>query len=166
MWTEVLDRLEELGLQPEVTLGVSAGIIVALGTFLVGRRILANRPDAFGLGPVSEPRRDPFVAGSASERRHSNRRKGITVPIALADAEGKDEPIIAVVHDRSMGGLGILADQAFAAGVLLKVRPMNAPLTTPWVDVEVKNCEPQGSRWHLGCSFLQTPPWGVLLLFG
>src|SRR5262245_45226761 len=54
MWTEVLERLEGLGLQPEVTLGVSAGILVALGTFLVGRRILARRPDPFGLGLVAE----------------------------------------------------------------------------------------------------------------
>jgi hypothetical protein len=34
------------------------------------------------------------------------------------------------------------------------------------VQLEVKNCRLVGSEYELGCQFVRTPPWSVLLLFG
>jgi hypothetical protein len=166
MLAMLFERLEELGLQPEVALGVGAGIVVAAATFFIGRRWLARHPDA--LGPslaYNGPPRDPFVMGSASEKRMALRRKGNTVAINLSDSEGK--PIgSAVVFDRSMGGLGVWTDQGYPPGTVLRVRTVNAPPSTPWVEVEVRTSHKEGAQWQLGCSFTKSPPWGVLLMFG
>src|SRR5438067_13902101 len=107
---------------------------------------------------------DPFIVGSPSERRTSPRRAGASVTVCIAG------PLVgafeANVLDRSIQGLGLSAPRPVARGTLLRVRPTHAPTHTPWVQVRVKNCQKRGLRWMLGCQFLQTPSWDVLLLFG
>jgi hypothetical protein len=68
--------------------------------------------------------------------------------------------------DRSVSGLGLWSERKVAAGTQLKVRPENGPDTTPWVEVEVCSCKPYEGGWQLGCAFVKTPPYSVLLLFG
>jgi hypothetical protein len=55
---------------------------------------------------------------------------------------------------------------AIPAGTVLTVRSTNAPSSIPWVKVEVRNCRPVSGEHEIGCKFLSTPPWSVLLLFG
>jgi hypothetical protein len=46
------------------------------------------------------------------------------------------------------------------------VRTTNAPSSVPWVQIEVKSCRMIGKEHELGCRFVRTPPWSVMLLFG
>ena len=51
-------------------------------------------------------------------------------------------------------------------GGILSVRPRTAGTTVPWVQVEVRSLRQDAGFWEVGCEFVQTPPWNVLLLFG
>jgi hypothetical protein len=116
--------------------------------------------------PANTPARlDPFLVGSASEKRSVPRRGGLTVRVLLCRAEG-GTPIEAAVIDRSLKGLGILVHRSFTRGTLLKVRPRDAHEKTLSVQVAVRNCRQKGKQWFLGCRFLQTPPANVLMLLG
>ena len=35
-----------------------------------------------------------------------------------------------------------------------------------WSQMEVRTCRQEGTAWELGCQFVRTPSWNVLLLFG
>ena len=48
----------------------------------------------------------------------------------------------------------------------LAVIPLNAPSITPWVDIEVRTCRKVGDNFELGCQFVKTPNWSILLMFG
>ena len=37
---------------------------------------------------------------------------------------------------------------------------------TPWVDVEVRMCRALKDGYELGCQFVKTPNWSILLMFG
>jgi hypothetical protein len=108
---------------------------------------------------------DPFLVGSAGEKRSLVRRGGLTVPVFLSRAEG-GTPIAASVVDRSLKGLGILLDLPFTRGTLLRVRPRDAHEKTPSIQVQVRNCRQKGKQWFLGCHFPHTPPSNVLMLLG
>lgn len=107
---------------------------------------------------------DPFVVGSPSERRTSPRREGAPITVCITG------PLVgtfeAAVLDRSVQGLGLSAPRPVARGAVLRIRPTNAPTSIPWIQVRVKNCRKRGQRWMLGCQFVETPSWDVLLLFG
>jgi hypothetical protein len=149
---------------------VVAGLAFATGTLVLGRRKspprLAPSPPA-GLAASQEaPNVDPFLQGGANERRNSYRREGTSVEVLICDAEVKTTPVPGLVVDRSLGGVGIRAPSSFAVGTILSLRPCNAPSVAPWVQVEVKSCRQYEETWDLGCQFLRTPPYSVLLLFG
>lgn len=155
----------------EAWIAPSVGVGCALLAVLIGRWLFSERaPDPHLRFPPSRnpptPQPDPFVHGSASERRASLRRGGNPVAVLISDAETKLPPFQGWVLDRSMGGLCLSVDQAVPTGTVLSVRAANAPPNVSWVQVEVKNCRQEGSAWELGCQFLRTPTWGVLLLFG
>jgi hypothetical protein len=103
-----------------------------------------------------------YVAG---EKRSNFRRRDKVVAILLAEAPGAD-PRRAWVVDRSTSGLGIVVKMEIPVGTVIGVRPIHAPTEAPWVDVEVRSCAAQGEHWRLGCKFLVTPEWGLLLMFG
>jgi hypothetical protein len=156
----------------ETWLAVGVGLGIALLALVVGRILLAERS-----APVTRPlrpplvkeataRHDPFVSGSAGERRATLRRGGNPVAVLITDAEAMERPRYGWVLDRSMGGLGLSVDEPFEKGTILSVRAANAPPNIAWVQVEVRSCRPEGASWDLGCQFLRTPSWGVLLLFG
>jgi hypothetical protein len=108
---------------------------------------------------------DPFLVGSADEKRSLVRRGGLTVPVILYRAE-RGTPVEASVVDRSLKGLGILSHLPFTRGTLLNVRPRNAHEKTPAVQVQVRNCRQKGKQWLVGCHFPHTPPANVLMLLG
>ena len=108
---------------------------------------------------------DPFLVGSAGEKRSQLRRGGVTVPVVVCRAVG-GKPVAALVVDRSMKGLGLLMPVPFTRGTLLKVRPRDAHEKIPSVQVEVRNCRQKGNQWLVGCHFLHPPSVDVLMLLG
>jgi hypothetical protein len=147
-------------------IAVGAGVVVFLVVLLVNWLISGRRKNrAKQVAAVSEER-DPFVHGGSSERRSALRRGGNPVAILISDAETRAKPSPGWVIDRSTGGLCLSVSEPVVEGTILSVRTSNAPETIPWVQLEVKNCRLVGREYELGCQFVRTPPWSVLLLFG
>src|SRR5436305_1116481 len=79
---------------------------------------------------------DPFVHGSPSDQRRAFRRNGNPVGVHYALSHKKNTALIGWVFDRSVGGVGMVTSDAWAEGVVLEIRPLNAPDIIPWVEVE------------------------------
>src|SRR5439155_4106768 len=145
--------------------------VVAGGMAFVMSRFLFQRSGTVNPSPAEPaanetPPFDPFVQGSASEQRRTNRRGGNPVEVQLADPQRPGHVVQAWVVDRSMGGLGLTLGQAVSPGTLLTVRPASAPAATPGIEMEVRSCRQLKDDWELGCQFVKTPTWAVMLLFG
>jgi hypothetical protein len=115
---------------------------------------------------VKTPQHDPFIFGSAMERRVAARRNGNPTEVQITDAERQGPLLRGLVLDRSVGGLCLLVDREIGPGTLLGVRPASSADSIPWLDIEVRSCRQTQEGWELGCQFKKTPPWGVILLFG
>ncbi len=145
----------------------SAGLTFAFGFAVLGRRRRISVPPpepaaaAQGAGPA-----DPFLQGSGAERRVAHRRQGTQVQALVAEGDDTANAVPCWVVDRSVGGLGLRMETAVGKGAVLRVRPRDAAAIIPWTEVEVKSCRQQGATWEVGCQFVRTPPWSVLLLFG
>ncbi|HYT89813.1 MAG TPA: PilZ domain-containing protein, partial [Gemmataceae bacterium] len=109
---------------------------------------------------------DPFVHGSATEQRAAHRRTGNPVEVLIRRPGSEGSQLRGYVLDRSTGGLCLRVEVVLEAGALLHVRPVNAPPITPWIEIEVKNTYQTDEGWQLGCQFVRTPPWAMLLMFG
>lgn len=109
---------------------------------------------------------DPFVQGSRRERRCGIRRRGNPTTVLVAEEWEKEGKLEGVIQDRSTGGLGLELDCEVPVETILKVRPTSAPVTTPWVEVEVRNCRHLNGKYRVGCQFKRTPSWDVMLAFG
>jgi hypothetical protein len=109
---------------------------------------------------------DPFTHGSATEKRASFRRMGNPVKVLVSDEEARARPTEGWVMDRSVGGLCLSVPHEMSNNTILSVRTVSAPTEIPWVRVQVKRCRPLEGHWELGCEFVRTPTWSVLLLFG
>jgi hypothetical protein len=161
-----------------------AGLASAGLVWLTGR-VLANRRRVWPVGvphpvdsvvvqsatPAAEAaalaqQRDPFLYGSPSEQRSSLRRRGKSVKVLLSMKATPDQLFEGWVIDRSVGGLCLASSQEVPKGAIMNVRPMQAPESLPWIQIEIKNCRQDGNHWEIGCQFLRTPVWSVLLLFG
>jgi hypothetical protein len=154
------------------------GLLAAAVIFIMGRytatRDRATEEEEINLNPRPEPGDEPpdqeedvALHGGVMDRRRALRRGGNPVIVLISDAEGKAEPAQGWVLDRSTGGLCLGIDGEIPAGAIISVRAANAPPTIPWVQLEVRNCRAVGKgEYELGCKFLKTPPWNVLLLFG
>lgn len=148
-------------------IGILASVVVfLLAQLAFGRPRKKQAVERYAtlLRPV--PVEDPFYRGSAGEKRASVRRKGNPVKILISDAEGQAKPHEGCVIDRSIGGLGMMVEEPVEVGTILSVRAVNAPASVPWVQIEVRNCRKGAEAWEIGCQFVRTPPWSVLLLFG
>jgi hypothetical protein len=144
----------------------AAGVLVAFLAFFVGRRLGAPGPVRPDDRPAGPPPPDPFEVGSRTEKRAAVRRKGSSVEVLICDENLSQPPDAGWVLDRSLGGLGLHVERSAPVGTVLKVRPRNAPLVAPWVEVEVRSCKSEDGILQLGCAFRKTPPYSVLLLFG
>jgi len=109
---------------------------------------------------------DPFFEGSSDERRTCPRRR-IMVPVllsyALAGGESStDREALAI--DASGGGMKLLTQECFGRGSIVRLRSAKAPPSAS-VEVRVKSCSPQQTKWFLGVQFLQAPPSEFMLFF-
>jgi len=94
------------------------------------------------------------------------RREGNPIPILLTFSGNPSEAVPGVVLDRSTGGLGVSAPHDAEVGMLVLVRPVDAPEEVPWFTLEVRHTHPKGSQWFLGLKFENKLPWSQLLYFG
>ena len=137
-----------------------------LQALLEAARKVTAAPIPAKASPAKAPSEvDPFLAGSAGEKRRSVRRKGVTVPVVMCRTDGGPR-LDAVVVDRSLQGLGILCRVPMPRGTWLKVRPRDVHDEAFSVQVEVRNCIQKGKQWHLGCRFSRTPSATLLMQFG
>jgi PilZ domain len=109
---------------------------------------------------------DPDSGGASSEQRRSYRRGGNPISILFTRPGQNDNPLHASLVDRSLGGLCLLTHEAIPVGTVLAVRPANADEIVPWIEVEVCVCRPGPESYEVGCRFVKTPPYSILLLFG
>jgi hypothetical protein len=111
-------------------------------------------------------RRDPFLEGSAADRREAARRSGNPVGVLLYDAAGRRELGRGLVLDRSLGGIALLAEGAVQAGAVVGILAAGAPVTAVPVQVVVKTTRREGRGYRLGCQFVRPPSWGDRIQFG
>ncbi len=159
-----------------VWLAPVVGIVAGGAVYFAGRWVFRRRSAVAAAKSDPPPPRpvqracsgpsDPFLQGSTVEKRASLRRRGNAIAVLVSNVDATAPPSSGWVIDRSMGGLCLSVDKEMPAGSILSVRTSNAPTSAPWVQVEVRNCRPVGKDWELGCQFVRTPPWSVLLLFG
>lgn len=115
--------------------------------------VLPPQPSAAAI-PSRRWAPDPFIHGSASERRRAPRRPGQAVAVLVTDDEGEGEPMQGMVLDRSQGGLRLLLSQPVPRGQILRVRA--AAVSPPfWVRVLVRHCRETDTGWEVGCRFVQ-----------
>lgn len=115
------------------------------------------------IASVTPEEEAPETATDVADRRLSPRRRKL-VRVALRN-ESTDETIAGWVLDRSLGGLCISVQQPIEVGAHVAARRQAAPESTPWVELRVLNVREQESTWELGCEYLRTPAWEVLLQF-
>ena len=139
------------------------GFATASLAFLVGWTTLRKRKAREEAAAKAD---DPYTSGGSNERRTAARRGGHAITVDLHDPDDKLPQQQGYVLDRSVGGLCLLVPNAVPVGSVWKVRPCNAPRTTPPVRVEVKSCAAAENEWKLGCQFEKTPSYAVLLMFG
>ena len=161
----VFPHVPALNFMLPVMVGVMAGLgIVGAIHFLIRPR--AIRVVKAAPVPQQEVIADPFVHGSPGDNRSSFRRQGNPVEVLVVNQKTKAAPFKGYVLNRSIGGLGLYSDAPIEADSPLTVRPVNAPHIAPWVEVTVKSCRPSEGGWEIGCQFVRTPPWALLLMFG
>jgi hypothetical protein len=144
-------------------IGMVAGMLCLFMGSCIGRarkRTVAPAP-----APAA-PDHDPFVHGSLTDHRKSLRRSGNFVEILYADPQNRDVTRRALVLDRSIGGLRLAAEEEMAPDSRLVVLPVHASELVPWVEIDVRTCRRVEDCWELGCQFVKTPQWSILLLFG
>ena len=109
------------------------------------------------------------VKAKADEKRQSRRRQGNPIAIYLANPDYKHEPERCCVTDRSMGGMLVVLKHAIEPGTVISIRPVNAEDMVPWLDLEVRSCRPNSEfpgEFDLGCQYVKTPPYSIMLLYG
>ena len=126
------------------------------GTKPVSVPIIQQQPQATG---------DPFDNGSADERRQAFRR-GNRLTKVIVSTPAIPEPFIGWVTDRSVRGLGLLFDRKIPDGAILSLRTTNAADDTPAVEIRVQWCRNKDGQWEAGCTFVRSPAWSTLMLFG
>jgi hypothetical protein len=143
-----------------------------LAAFLVGMPLVWLMRPVQAMAPAGEkPTAEPAAPATpavtyAPEQRRSFRRGGNSIGLYYKRPGKDDEVSQASIVDRSLGGLCVMCPEAIPTGTVLAIRPINADNIVPWVDVEVCACRPADQCFELGCRFVKTPPYSILLLFG
>jgi hypothetical protein len=116
--------------------------------------------------PWELPETEESSTSDRPDRRAAGRRGGNLVAVFLACAAKPDHVITAWVLDRSLGGLGLLADAAVSIGDVLSVRLASAVPEDPGLPIEVRHAQQFGSSWRVGCRFLDQASWEQVERFG
>jgi hypothetical protein len=140
-------------------------VIAALGVALPLYWLFRPRR-TLAVAPVGAATAAAALPGHPPEQRRSFRRGGNSIGLFYKLPGQKEPPQQASIVDRSMGGLCILTHEKLADGTILSVRPTNADDIVPWVDIEVCMCRKGEDCFEVGCRFIKTPPYSILLLFG
>ena len=155
--------------EPRILLPTAIGLGAGFLAIVTIHFLTRSRPQPHQEAPKERPKDpdyDPFVQGSASEHRKAYRRTGNPVEVWVRNPATGLAPVRGHVLNRSTGGLCLGLEAMIAEGIVLEVRPANAPPITPWVEVEVRSCRHTNDGWEAGCQFVRTPPWALLLMFG
>ncbi len=107
---------------------------------------------------------DPFLQGSVNERRNFPRRR-VSVPISISYGPAWEKTLEAQAIDTSLGGLKLLTRQPFSRGTILRLRNTKTPGRVPSVEVRVKSCTPQQTKWIVATQFLHQPTSEILFYF-
>jgi len=105
----------------------------------------------------------PDESNPAVRREAPRTRRQVRVQVT--DADAKNPPASAWISDCSLGGLCLSLKEETLVGTVLSVRPATAPPGVPWVQIQVKSQRRFESVWELGCQFVRTPSYSVLLMF-
>jgi hypothetical protein len=141
---------------------IVAGIVLTRKRRSGGATISASRP-----AEAAPPALDPFIQGSATEKRQTPRRGKNPVRILVTDAARKGKPREGWVMDRSHGGLRLRLPpgKKIREGTILRVCALeSSPLA--WVEVLATYCVDENSGRTVGCQFVSEPPSEVLWTFG
>lgn len=125
----------------------------------------APAPEALadGVTPEAAPAQPAHPADD--ERRSWPRRKKL-LRVQIVDTLHEGEGFPGWVVDRSMGGLRLEVERVIEPGSVLRVRNSFASATTPWVEVKVQSVQELDDCKYLGCAFVRSPTWEVLMQFG
>lgn len=148
---------------------IAIGTPVYLFALRGSRALTAGPPEAAPPNGASPNEADPFAIGSTSEQRKAFRRMGNPIEILYSLRECADTPRRGYVIDRSVGGLRLMLTHTVPAGMILTVRPADASPMVPWVDLEARSCAASATQpggYDIGCAFVKSPPYSILLLFG
>jgi hypothetical protein len=116
-------------------------------------------------GPASAPEGLKFQAQGGVEKRAGRRRWGNPIEVNVIVPLWPD-PVRGLVVNRSTGGLAILLQQEVPAGNPIAVRSVEAPLSVPFITLEVCHCLKAGRLFLVGCQFCEEVPWTVRVWFG
>lgn len=148
-----------------LVIGVGVGVL-AIG---VGRLVLGKGQSGYEPQPMtiqSAQTYDPYLQGSPSEQREHFRRNGNPTEVYFAFPGQKAKPLRGFVVDRSLGGVCMLCAEEVKEGTILAMLPVSAPEMTPWIDVKVCSCRLATDAYEVGCQWVKTPAWSILLMFG
>jgi len=155
-------------IKPEIWISVLAGMGLAYFTLGIGWMIAT----AFRRRSVPQEQPKPEappamrIPSKSPEKRGFTRRSGNAVPVVFTTAGHEDALDNGWVVDRSSGGLCLSLEKPIDVGTFLRLRPSKAPVTAPWIDVQVRSCRADEANWELGCQFITIPPFNTLLLLG
>ena len=145
----------------------AAGFAVALLVLGVSFLWVNKRKTKSSSVQVANAIPDPFTQGPQSDRRLSPRRAGQSIKVTVQLINDQKTEFEAFVMDRSMGGVRLLLDRQIATNQMLNIRSTDAPQTVTWVQVQVRRVTQMPDKsYEVGCQFMRTPPWAVLLTFG
>lgn len=151
-------------MRPEVLTPLAIGLGCTLIALLLGGMLFRQRPQPATLSSSPGETDLPEHTEESSERRVAVRRGGRPVEVQLA-RDGVPYTYGMVV-DRSVGGLCLNVSRLIEVGAVLSVKPSDATPMVPWTEIEVRSCRQEGEGWQIGCRFVRTPPWSVLMHFG
>ena len=101
------------------------------------------------------------------ERRAWPRQQKVVQVLVVDTDDALGKPYPACIVDHSQGGICLsFPGLDIEAGNVLKVQPLSATASSPWVEVRVKHRRLKKSRVEFGCEFVQEQQWKQLLLVG
>jgi hypothetical protein len=126
---------------------------------------LKSQALGLGRGPADAPEDLRFLTQGGVERRADWRRWGNPTEVHLTLPHCPDA-VHGLVINRSTGGLAVLLQQEVSVGTSIQVRPVEAPRSVPFINVEVRHCRKAGRLCLIGCQFCEEVPWNVRFWFG
>jgi hypothetical protein len=140
---------------------IASAVLIAASIALRRRRRPIAIPSARDMDSLPNP-------SAQSERRSGARRRGNPVSVLISDAAHEAEPIRGWVIDRAPKGFGleIPEEGEVDPGLVLSVRPTEAPKSVGWIQVVVRSRVKDGPYWRVGVEFVRAPDSSTLLLYG